>query len=1017
MSTEDANNAEGELSKSSSSDPAETKPSKAEASDGAPGKATAESAPKEDASGDTDPSPEANSDGKSEDIAKAEADSANASANGTESTNDTDGQSQSAAEDGKSDAKDATKTDTADQGAKKGFPLKSLGAFVLGTLLLFLLQAHSGQVAHGAAFGFVFAVVACIGLMGALGMFRGQTDAAPFSESTFWQLPGEASWASPRSTVPFALLILGVAAIFVGYDAMPFAIIAALFALVPSALKRPGLAVFVIVSGIYLPLLGTFDLWDPWETHYGEVAREIVSRDDWISLWWAQDGWFWSKPIAIFWSEAFWLSALNVDVAPDANPAAPEWAIRLPLAMFSIAAVLTVYGTMKRIFGTRPAVLSALVLATTPHFFLLAHQAITDMYLVSNVVMATCMLMLAFVEDPNAEGRTLQLKVGGRTVGIHLAHLVVGGLILLALPQALYLISRNIELIADQGFRWHGDEFLYGSAGNDGVPGNAALGDRTPAFDALWAQPITQGLIWLLGLAGLLAMLRKERRLQALYMTAFYVFCAIAFMGKGIPGLALPGVVALFYLVASRRWQTLFSGQLRVAPGILIVTVVGLPWYVAMFMRHGTAFTDRLLIHDHINRVAAGVHGDTGSIQYFLWQLGYATFPWVALVPAALMGWLWMRRRTTATGTGGFAPIDGVDSDHLAAWHRKETMTLLALWFFAAFTLFSAMITKFHHYIFPAVPPASMMVGLLLHQLWGKVRAETKQTQFATLGALIAPVFLVLGFGGLWGDLRGVIPENAEGQDWVMHNGMGAAAYVLIFVGAAILAAAGRFLWQHRREEDSSANSLVATGSAVGAGAVLLAFVGRDLSWVTAGRPQGYERLIHLFVYKYDRPWPEHFDYRPILTGFAIAATLLVVLAALRMSRMVAARALLGLALLFSAWTLNVYMIDLAPHWGMGTLFRTYYDQRQGPEEPVLAWQMNWKGENFYTGNRAHVFVDLDNAKIREWLGEHADTTFYAMLEHSRLNSFRSVIRGRNLEEVTTKRDCNKFILVRVTPQ
>lgn len=30
---------------------------------------------------------------------------------------------------------------------------------------------------------------------------------------------------------------------------------------------------------------------------------------------------------------------------------------------------------------------------------------------------------------------------------------------------------------------------------------------------------------------------------------------------------------------------------------------------------------------------------------------------------------------------------------------------LLALWFFAAFVLFSAMATRFHHYIFPAVPP------------------------------------------------------------------------------------------------------------------------------------------------------------------------------------------------------------------------------------------------------------------------------------------------------------------------
>ena len=26
--------------------------------------------------------------------------------------------------------------------------------------------------------------------------------------------------------------------------------------------------------------------WDPWETHYGEVARQILVRSDPIDLWW-----------------------------------------------------------------------------------------------------------------------------------------------------------------------------------------------------------------------------------------------------------------------------------------------------------------------------------------------------------------------------------------------------------------------------------------------------------------------------------------------------------------------------------------------------------------------------------------------------------------------------------------------------------------------------------------------------------------------------------------------------------
>ena len=66
-------------------------------------------------------------------------------------------------------------------------------------------------------------------------------------------------------------------------------------------LERHGFWLFAANVLVYLPLLGSFSLSDPWETHYGEVAREMLSRDDWISLWWAQDGWFWSKPVLDFW--------------------------------------------------------------------------------------------------------------------------------------------------------------------------------------------------------------------------------------------------------------------------------------------------------------------------------------------------------------------------------------------------------------------------------------------------------------------------------------------------------------------------------------------------------------------------------------------------------------------------------------------------------------------------------------------------------------------------------------------
>jgi hypothetical protein len=173
--------------------------------------------------------------------------------------------------------------------------------------------------------------------------------------------------------------------------------------------------------------------------------------------------------------------------------------------------------------------------------------------------------------------------------------------------------------------------------------------------------------------------------------------------------------------------------------------------------------------------------------------------------------------------------------------------------------------------------------------------------------------------------------------------------------------------------------------------------------------------LIHLFVYNYGRPWPDYLDYRPILFGFASVMVGLAVLAAVRALRHAAVLSLLGIACAFTLWSLDVYMADLAPHWGQRELIDRYYATRKSSAEPLVAWQMNWKGENFYTGNRVAVFVDLDNKKLDAWIKSHLGKQAFFILEHGRLERLKRQLSPREVTSLSNLRDCNKFVLVSTT--
>ena len=1049
-----------------------------------------ETTPTDDAKDEMLPKKEALDTAIDETSSKLEERAADADADAEEAKHDD-------AQDEASRADDATKEPDL---LPQGNPLKrrAIATILGGGVPAFLLMAKNGQNGWGVPAGLVFVAIAAIGVMDLLGTFDDAEEHV--TARTEGSRVGPAAAAAVVALLAFCGFLamaqaavgpwwvgsLTVTASFLGLVAAVFNVgkILGPWKLDELGLERPllqrhGFWVLAIGAFLYFPAMGLQSLWDPWETHYGEVAREILARDDWVSLWWAQDGWFWSKPILNFWVQSLAMASLGTGYHADmmmtgaggAWTAHPEWVVRTPNVLMTLTSMYLLYKGVAKVFGRRAGLLGALVLATMADWFFLAHQTMTDMPFVAAMTGAMGLLLNGLNTHEDARVSVYEVDAFGRKWRLSLWHLVFGVVLLCALPQILYLLSRNIELVVwgdgPKGFRFHWDEFKSGSATNCGLPGNEACVMHAPASvpksvgsnpTGVWPsiaryfggfEPSLQAVGWSFVLGGALYLNWGERRTRRLLYIAAWLCAAIATMAKGPAGFGLPMLCAFAYVATKRRWSELL--RLEILTGVLVILAVAMPWYVAMYIRHGSPFTDRLIFHDMFNRAFSHVHdtneGDDTGIRFYLWQLGYALFPWTGLVP---LGLIWGFRRSDSAlsrSQGLLAPLwkvfegkkaDAAESEGSAV---GDASVMLVMWFLFAFFLFTFMGTKFHHYIFPAVPPAAMLVGVVLDDVLGdRPLLKRGMVPYYALGLGGGAALATYGASRAWaGSLSGAAPgANAEG-----HFG---TAVIIGFVGFAVTALVA-FALRNTDEPEGPGGQRVATtevspyrggvkvegetveearrrsheqlmvaGAAL-LGALVLVLVGRDLVIKPEGSDQpGAIRLLQLFTYNYRRAWPESLDFAGILGGFTVVGVVLSVGIAIRATRRHAVAAFCAFAFVFALWGVDVYMVKTSPHWGQHEVIEAYYKDRKGPEEQLVAYQMNWKGENFYTGNRIPAFVS-SGATFQAWLKKQKDEkgakVMYFVTEHSRIGGLRGEVGAKSYKELTDKTLCNKFVLVR----
>jgi 4-amino-4-deoxy-L-arabinose transferase-like glycosyltransferase len=658
---------------------------------------------------------------------------------------------------------------------------------------------------------------------------------------------------------------------------------------------------------LYLPFAGSYGLFDPWETHYGEVGRQMARRNDFISLYWPgsplDTEHFWSKPVLTFWLMAlsmkvFGIGGAGLPAGEFALSSRAEWAMRLPFCLMALPALLGVYLPVSRFVSRRAGLLSVLALATFPMFSLIARQAMTDMAFIGPMTLGLGLCAMALFDDKD---EVLPRK---RWRGLSWPHhplyyTMVGLLAVTVVPQ---LVVDSVQLV------WPIAKLRIT------IPGWVAMLPYIAAFLAF------------------LYYTARARYKAPFYLHIASILCGLAMLAKGLAGLGLPVIVFLAYLLFTWNWRRLARAELlRALPwAVLACALVAVPWHHAMLVRHGFPFWNELYGDNHWRRLVTGRHGDRGSFEYFIRELGYGLYPWIMFAPSAI-AWVAMR-------PFGRRAADGISAAAAATDKRRDILWFGAIWFVAGYALVSFSMTKFHHYILPALPGLAIAMGCFLDDVLRESR-----------GRLV---------------LLGVI-----------------------------------------------------------AGAPLLALVAYDLTSVQ----KSAQHFIWLFSYDYvnapqGRPWPPDMNYVKVLWIFAGLFATAGLLVAWKRIRAWATVATVGVAIAFTYFILDVYIRQAASHWSQKPLIAQYYKERRSPDEHLLAWQLYWRGENFYTQNQIYegptnertVFLGDRNAEnLKEYVTRHAGRRAFFIIERTRLDGLKGLLpeNVRSTVKVVND-DNNKFYLL-----
>lgn len=389
---------------------------------------------------------------------------------------------------------------------------------------------------------------------------------------------------------------------------------------------RRGYAILLLLWLLACSLrMGESGLWDPWETHYGEVARNIITRGDPMDLrfkpGYGPDGLrenqFRSKHVLPFWGMASGLWLFDAGNRPEADEmlrsSTPLWALRLPSMLMALWGVAALARAMHRCVSPKAGLYCAWILATMPQFLMMSRQSTTDIYALGPM----CVALGAWMEGQFGAAQSLRRRAWGRVSmpweGLY-ARFVGLWALMIAAPIALLWGHVRNPRIVNMVANW---------------PRKATL----PDVGDLDAIAVVMALYGFCALALLAWSLRAKQRSQ-LHLYTMYMAGGWALMGKGM---LVPGLLALIFgadLFHRRRLASLT--RLEVIPGLILFALACVPWHHAMAIFRGKPWVHELLIENNLDRFFSGEQAQAvGDLGFYFGVMFFCAGVWAFVWPTS----------------------------------------------------------------------------------------------------------------------------------------------------------------------------------------------------------------------------------------------------------------------------------------------------------------------------------------------------------------------------------------------